>query len=149
LVSNYRSNQNQIKLNEKSAGAVIFRENSDGIIFLLLHYPSGHWDFVKGKMEKNENSLQTVIRETKEETGIFDLSFVDGFEQNIEYDFKFEGESIHKKVVFYLAKTNTEKITISHEHLDFVWLDYKNALKKITYQNAKSVLSKANQLLSK
>jgi 8-oxo-dGTP pyrophosphatase MutT (NUDIX family) len=136
-------------MNEKSAGAVIFRETSDGIVFLLLHYPSGHWDFVKGKIEKNENSLQTVVRETKEETGISDLNFVEGFEENIEYDFQFEGELIHKKVVFYLAKTNTEKITISHEHLDFVWLDYKNALEKTTYQNAKSALSKANQLLAK
>lgn len=136
-------------MNEKSAGAVIFRDGSDGIVFLLLHYPSGHWDFVKGKMEKNENPLQTVIRETKEETGISDLDFVDGFEENIQYNFQFEGELIHKKVVFYLAKTNTEKITISHEHLDFVWLDYKNALEKITYENAKLILSKANKLLAK
>ncbi len=136
-------------MNEKSSGAVIFRDTSEGIVFLLLHYPSGHWDFVKGKMEKGENPLDTVIREAKEETGISDLNFVDGFEENIEYDFQFEGELIHKKVVFYLAKTNTEKITISHEHLDFVWLDYKSALEKTTYQNAKSALSKANQLLFK
>ncbi len=136
-------------MNEKSSGAVIFRETSEGVVFLLLHYPSGHWDFVKGKMEKGENPLDTMVREAKEETGISDLNFVEGFEENIEYDFQFEGELIHKKVVFYLAKTNTEKITISHEHLDFVWLDYKNALEKITYQNAKSALSKANQLLFK
>ena len=136
-------------MNEKSSGAVIFRDTSEGIVFLLLHYPSGHWDFVKGKMEKGENPLDTVIREAKEETGISDLNFVDGFEENIEYDFQFEGELIHKKVVFYLAKTNTEKIIISHEHLDFVWLDYKSALEKTTYQNAKSALSKANQLLFK
>ncbi len=136
-------------MNEKSSGTVIFRDTSEGIVFLLLHYPSGHWDFVKGKMEKGENPLNTVIREAKEETGISDLNFVDGFEENIEYDFQFEGELIHKKVVFYLAKTNTEKITISHEHLDFVWLDYKSALEKTTYQNAKSALSKANQLLLK
>ena len=136
-------------MNEKSSGAVIFRDTPEGIVFLLLHYPSGHWDFVKGKMEKDENPLDTVIREAKEETGISDLNFVEGFEENIEYDFQFEGELIHKKVVFYLAKTNTEKITISHEHLDFVWLDYKSAFEKTTYQNAKSVLSKANQLLFK
>lgn len=136
-------------MNEKSSGTVIFRDTPEGIVFLLLHYPSGHWDFVKGKMEKGENPLDTVVRETKEETGISDLNFVEGFEENIEYDFQFEGELIHKKVVFYLAKTNTEKITISHEHLDFVWLDYKSAFEKITYQNAKSVLSKANQLLFK
>ena len=136
-------------MNEKSSGAVIFRDVPEGIVFLLLNYPSGHWDFVKGKMETGENPLDTVVRETKEETGISDLNFVEGFEENIEYDFQFEGELIHKKVVFYLAKTNTEKITISHEHLNFVWLDYKSAFEKTTYQNTKSVLSKANQLLFK
>ncbi len=136
-------------MNEKSAGAVIFRDSKEGIVFLLLHYPSGHWDFVKGKIEKNENPHQTVIRETKEETGISDLNFIDKFEEIIKYDFEFEGELIHKKVILFLAKTNTEKITISHEHVDYAWLGYENALKKITYENAKSVLAKSNQLLTK
>jgi 8-oxo-dGTP pyrophosphatase MutT (NUDIX family) len=135
-------------LNEISAGAVIFRKNSR-LQFLLLHYPSGHWDFVKGKIEVNENPNQTTIRETKEETGITDLDFVNGFEESVEYEFQYDGELIHKKVIFFLAKTNAVEIKISHEHLDFVWLEFKEALEKITYRNARSVLSKANQLLER
>ncbi len=135
-------------MNEISAGAVIFRKNSR-LQFLLLHYPSGHWDFVKGKIEVNENPNQTTIRETKEETGITDLDFVNGFEESVEYEFQYDGELIHKKVIFFLAKTNTVEIKISHEHLDFVWLEFKEALEKITYRNARSVLSKANQLLER
>ena len=133
-------------MNEISAGVVIFREDSK-LLFLLLYYPSGHWDFVKGKIEEKENTHQTVVRETKEETGITDLDFVDGFEESIEYDFQYDGELIHKKVIFFLAKTNIEKIKISHEHLDYVWLEFEDALEKTTYQNARSVLSRANQLL--
>ncbi len=135
-------------MNEISAGAVIFRKNSR-LQFLLLHYPSGHWDFVKGKIEVNENPNQTTIRETKEETGITDLDFVNGFEESVEYEFQYDGELIHKKVIFFLAKTNAIEIKISHEHLDFVWLGFKEALEKITYRNARSVLSKANQLLER
>ncbi len=138
----------KVKLNEISAGAVIFRKNSR-LQFLLLHYPSGHWDFVKGKIEVNENPNQTTIRETKEETGITDLDFVNGFEESVEYEFQYDGELIHKKVIFFLAKTNAVEIKISHEHLDFVWLEFKEALEKITYRNARSVLSKANQLLER
>lgn len=133
-------------MNEISAGVIIFREDSK-LLFLLLYYPSGHWDFVKGKIEENENTHQTVVRETKEETGITDLDFVDDFEESIEYDFQYEGELIHKKVIFFLAKTSIEKIKISHEHLDYVWLEFEDALEKTTYQNARSVLSIANQLL--
>jgi 8-oxo-dGTP pyrophosphatase MutT (NUDIX family) len=118
------------------------------MVFLLLHYPSGHWDFVKGKIEEGELPHETVVRETKEETSVSDLEFVDNFEENIEYNFQHEGTLIHKKVVFFLAKTKTEKIIISHEHLDHVWLPFEQAYEKTTFENAKNILLKANKLLA-
>ena len=121
-------------------------EKPDGHRFLLLNYPTGHWDFVKGKIERGETLHQTAIRETKEETGISDLEFVEGFEEKINYNFQFEGELILKEVVFFLAKTKTPTVNVSHEHLDYAWLDYEKALQKVTYQNAKNILSKANRL---
>ncbi|MDP3780034.1 MAG: NUDIX domain-containing protein, partial [Nitrosopumilaceae archaeon] len=57
-------------IKEQSAGTVLFIEEDKEKLFLLLHYPTGHWDFVKGKIENNESPEQAVIRETKEETGI-------------------------------------------------------------------------------
>ena len=65
----------------------------------------------------------------------------------MEYDFRFKNEDIHKKVIFFLAKTDTKKIRLSHEHIDYIWLEYEHALKKITYENAKNVLSKAKEFL--
>ena len=133
---------------ETSAGIVLFRSISNENEFLLLNYPQGHWDFIKGKMEKNETPHETALRETKEETGISDIEFIDGFEENIEYDFRFNNENIHKKVIFFLAKTKTlQTVSLSHEHNDYLWLGYNDALKKTTYGNAKNVLSKANEFL--
>ena len=132
---------------EKSAGVVILHEKPEGIQYLLLNYPTGHWDFVKGKIEEGENFRQTAIREASEETGINDLEFIEGFEEKINYNFQFEGELIQKEVIFFVAKTKTSKVKISHEHLDYTWLNYENALKKITYQNAKNILSKINNLI--
>ncbi len=134
---------------ERSAGIVLFLEKPEGNRFLLLNYPTGQWDFVKGKIEHGETEHQTAVRETKEETGISDLEFIDGFKENINYNFQYEGELIYKEVVFFLAKTKTETVMVSHEHLSYTWLDYKNAIGKTTYQNAKDVLSKANDLLQK
>jgi 8-oxo-dGTP pyrophosphatase MutT (NUDIX family) len=131
---------------ERSAGVVVCMEKPDGNRFLLLNYPTGHWDFVKGKIEQGETLHQTAVRETKEETGISDLEFVEGFEEKINYNFQFDGELIQKEVVFFLAKTKTHTVNVSHEHLDYTWLDYENALEKVTYQNAKNILSKANKL---
>jgi len=132
---------------QKSAGIVLFRNASSKNEFLLLNYPQGHWDFVKGKVEPGETQYETASRETKEETGISDIEFIDGFEESVEYNFKFKNEDIHKTVVFFLAKTNEKKITLSHEHSDFVWLEYDDALKKTTFRNAKNVLSKTNKFL--
>ena len=133
---------------QKSAGIVLFRNDSDKNEFLLLNYPQGHWDFVKGKIERNETSHETALRETKEETGITNIEFVDGFEESVEYDFRFKKENIHKKVIFFLAKTNEKNIKLSHEHNDYLWLEYNDALKKTTFENAKNVLTKANEFLS-
>ena len=136
-------------IDETSAGIVLFRRENDKILFLLLHYPSGHWDFVKGKMEKGETYHETAIRETKEETGISDVNFVDSFEEWIQYNFQYEGELVNKKVVFFLAETKTKEVEISHEHLNFTWMDYVTAMEKTTFDNAKTILSKSYALLSK
>jgi len=132
---------------QKSAGIVLFSNTSNKNEFLLLNYPQGHWDFVKGKVEQGETPHETALRETKEETGISVIEFIDVIEESVEYDFRFKNEDIHKKVIFFLAKTNEKKISLSHEHNDFVWLEYDDALKKTTFRNAKNVLSKANEFL--
>ena len=135
-------------IEETSAGIVIFRKEGSKKIFLLLHYPSGHWDFVKGKMEKGESTHQTAIREAQEETGITDITFVENFEEWIEYNFKYQGELVQKKVVFFLAETKTKEIKISHEHSGYTWMDYNSSMDKTTFDNAKTVLTKAQNLLS-
>ena len=134
-------------LKEISAGMVFFRNASGENQFLLLNYPQGHWDFVKGKIEKNEEARETARREAGEETGINNFQFVDGFEEYVEYEFRFKNTIIHKKVIFFLAKTDPKKIQLSHEHIGYIWLGYNDALKKITYENAKNVLTKANEFL--
>jgi len=135
-------------IEETSAGIVLFRKEGPKKLFLLLHYPSGHWDFIKGKMEKGETTHETAIRETGEETGITDIVFVENFEEWIEYNFKYQGELVQKKVVFFLAETKMKEVKISHEHSGYTWIDYNTAMEKTTFDNAKTVLTKAKKLLS-
>jgi 8-oxo-dGTP pyrophosphatase MutT (NUDIX family) len=136
-------------IEETSAGIVLFRKEDSKILFLLLHYPSGHWDFIKGKREEGESTHETAIREAKEETGITDITFLENFEEWIKYDFQYQGELVHKKVVFFLAETKTKQVMISHEHLDYTWMDYNTSMKKTTFDNAKTVLTRAQMLLTK
>lgn len=130
-----------------SSGIILFNENESIRKYLLLNYPTGHWDFIKGGMENDENPHQTSIREAKEETGISDIEFIDGFKEEIEYFFRANNHNIHKKVIFFLARTKTTNVILSNEHLNFIWLDFETAIKKLTYDNAINLLKKSELLL--
>ncbi len=133
---------------EKSCGIVVYRQEDDQRLYLVLKYPGGHLDFVKGHVEDNENEHQTATRELVEETGIADITYVDGFREPIEYDYYKYGQPSHKLVVFFLAKTETKDVIISHEHHDFYWMPYKKAVEEVTFENAKQLLVKAETLLN-
>lgn len=139
---------------EKSAGAIIFRIVGNEPHYLLLHYPSGHWEFAKGHIEDGENPEEAAKREIKEETGIKDSKLMPEFKEYTKYFFRknygLEGKAkktapwVFKLVIFYLAETKTENVKISHEHKGFAWMPYHQAFKKLTYKNAKNLLIKAN-----
>ena len=131
---------------EKSCGAVVFLKSPE-VKYLLLRYGAGHWDFVKGNVEPNESEKETVIREIREETSIIDIRFIDDFREKIEYFYRRQGTTVHKEVVFFLAETRTEKVTLSFEHVGYIWLNYQNAMEKLTFKNAKNILQKAFKLL--
>lgn len=142
---------------EKSAGAVIFvkepsfvkttEDKNSKIYYLLLHYKSGHWDFPKGHIEKEETEEETTKREVEEETGLKDIEIIKGFKESIKYFFRLKGRNIFKTVVFYLAEARTKEVKISWEHIGYKWLPYYEALKQLTFKNAKEILKKANDYI--
>ncbi len=134
-------------IKERSAGAVIFYAAEGGPEYLLLHYTAGHWDFPKGNIEPGESELETVRREVEEETGIRDIELVYGFRKLIRYHYRKGKELVSKEVVFYLAESKTKDVRISWEHTGYVWLGYEDALKKLTYKNAKELLRDAHEVV--
>jgi bis(5'-nucleosidyl)-tetraphosphatase len=135
-------------LNEKSCGAVVYIRNPN-VKYLLLQYEAGHWDFVKGNVEAGENEQQTAVRELGEETGITDAKFIDGFKETISYFYKRQGATVLKEVVFFLMETKTANVKLSFEHIGFIWLTYDDAMRRLTFKNARDVLQKADQFLRK
>ncbi|MEK9151290.1 MAG: NUDIX domain-containing protein [Patescibacteria group bacterium] len=143
---------------EVSVGAVIFRMENGRRLYLLLHYPSGHFDFAKGHVESGETEEMTLCRETEEETGIRDLQVFPA-RTSIRYFYVAKGNErakrlknrrgiwIFKQVHFYPAQTETRDIRISHEHIGSVWLPYEEALAKVTFENARRVLMEAEASL--
>jgi bis(5'-nucleosidyl)-tetraphosphatase len=138
-----------VVIREKSCGAVLFIKQGDQIKYLLLNYAARHWDFVKGNVEQNETEKETALRELKEETGITDAQFIDGFKETIAYFYRRQGLTVHKEVVFFIMESPKDKVTLSFEHIGYVWLNYDQAMERLNFKNAKDVLQKAQDFLKK
>ncbi len=153
---------------EVSVGAVIVRREPDvapGKLgewrYLLLRYPHGHWDFVKGHVEPGETHKETLQRETLEESGISELNIMPGFHQKIRYFYTAKGTErekrrrqkrglwIFKTVHYYLAQTGTIEVILSNEHIDFAWLPFHDAVERASFSSAKSMLERAQAFLER
>ncbi len=126
---------------------VFYMEGTAEPEYLLLHYTAGHWDFPKGNIEAGENEKQAATREIREETGITDVEFLDGFRMKIEYKYRHGRRLVQKEVVLFLARTRTRQVTLSHEHIGFAWRKFDDARQQLTYRNATNLLSAAKDSL--
>ena len=134
-----------------SGGIVVYHKDRHATVsYLLLHYGAGHWDFPKGKLEVGETKDQAARRELHEETGLHEVKIHEGFQESLVYQFNdFRGKPVEKTVYFFVGEVPYQgPITLSHEHQGYIWLPYQEALDKLTYQNAKNVLIKAQAFLT-
>ena len=130
---------------EISAGVILARK-APHREYLLLDYGS-HWDFPKGHIEPGESPKTAAMRELQEETGIRDAPFVPGFQESMRYFYRKAGEGMQKVVIYFLAETPTGDVSLSHEHSGYVWLPFEDALKRLTFRNARDLLAKADSFL--
>lgn len=134
---------------EYSAGIVIYYKQDAVILYLLLNYAHGHWDFPKGHIEGDETKEEAALRELKEETGL-EVRIKPGLQEEFTYYFRGPDskELIHKTVFFFMGESLTQKVTLSIEHIGYAWLPYEQAIGQLTYKNARDLLHKVHQNLN-
>ncbi len=145
---------------ERSVGAVVFRVVQGKIEFLLLQYRNGHWEFPRGKMEEGEEEQDTMRREIYEETGIKNITVIEGFRRTMSFAYRACGQEkkerikdqacifVRKKAIFYLAESHDSTVTVSCEHRAAEWLSFGDAKERLTYKNGKKVLTHAQKYLN-
>jgi 8-oxo-dGTP diphosphatase len=79
---------------------------------------AGIWEFVGGKLEFGEDLISGLKREVIEETGlevvVDKLLFATTFKT---HDYR------QVVIINYLCHSNTDEVTLSSEHTDYVWAD--------------------------
>jgi len=130
-----------------SAGAILFRDTRGRREYLLLKSRPGDWEFPKGGVEGDEELQQTAIREVTEEAGIEDFRLLDGFREDYDYVFEAGGNTIHKTVHLFVAKSFEASAELSKEHRDLQWRDYEQAINTITQDGPRDILREAHEFL--
>lgn len=129
---------------ETSCGVVLVNFGS----VLLLQYPQGHWGFPKGHYEEADGAYQrTALRELEEETGISDVRMIEGWRMRTHYTFSRKGRKVEKQVFWFIGETDALEITLSHEHRNFMWLEWEEAESQLNFVQSKEVLRGARAQL--
>jgi len=139
---------------ERSAGGVVVRRDADSHapLYLLIRDSYENWGFPKGHIEPGERPAAAARREVEEETGLRGVE-VRAPIDTIDWYFRFRGRLIHKVCDFYLmelepgasADTSPQQ---SEGITACVWAFYDEAARRVSYDNARRLLTRARAMIA-
>ena len=131
---------------EKSCGAVVWREHDGQRQYLLARHVGGHWSVPKGHMEAGEKEADTARREILEETDL-ETTIDTGFRRTVTY---YPQMGVVKDVVFFAASPSGGQEQAQEEEITEIgWFSFQEACSLITFASDEDVLLAADQYLSK
>ena len=131
---------------EKSCGAVIWREENGLRQYLLARHNGGHWSFPKGHVENSETEEETAIREIREETGL-QAAIDTAFRHQVTYSPK---PGVILDVIFFIAvPTGGTEHAQEEEISQLGWFSFQEAADRITYATDEEILMAAEAYLGR
>lgn len=121
----------------EQAGAIVVRvaKNGPRILLVTARRNPRNWIFPKGHIEKGESRRRAAIREAWEEAGV-DGS-VAGSAGAMTFDFGVNSYRVH----YFVVVTNDQGKEREGRRLR--WCRYKQALRKLTYDETRNLLEEA------
>ncbi|MGC1879528.1 MAG: NUDIX domain-containing protein [Rhabdochlamydiaceae bacterium] len=125
----------------ESFGIVPFLKEEGGWkVLLILHREGNHWGFPKGKANPGETPLEAATRELKEETGLSVIQILREEPLAEQYQFRRKKEFI-VKIVHYFPALIEGSLQLQQEEIrDAKWLPVSEALKQLTFREARHIL---------
>lgn len=129
---------------ERSAGGVVVRPTNGGARVLLIRDPYGKWGLPKGHLEGEEGPREAALREVTEETGLAPLVLGPDLGE-IDWMFRLHGRRIHKYCRFYLMASFRGEVEpqVAEGITDGRWLAPDDALREVSYDNARTMVRRA------
>jgi len=100
------------------------------------------WDLPGGSREPNEDLIEGIKREVKEECGLDITNVVPIYSTTEIREWK-DNAGPHKRnavFIFFTAKTGSDNVVLSFEHDKYQWVDLEKAIDEIDYYLHKDVL---------
>lgn len=132
---------------ETSAGGVVYKKEN-GQVFILLAQHSAHhgWGFPKGLVDEGEDRKTTALREVNEEGGV--QAKIVAELTPAEYFYKLEGETIKKKVFYFLMEyLSGDPADHDWEVEAADWVPLDKAEGQLSFKSDKEVFRKAKEYL--
>ncbi|MBT8335097.1 MAG: NUDIX hydrolase [Gemmatimonadetes bacterium] len=133
---------------ERSAGGVVLRRIDGEQHVLIIRDPYDNWGLPKGHLERGEDERAAARREVHEETGLA-VNEVGAELGCIDWYFRVDGHSVHKFCTFFLMRAPRGDATpeVAEGITECVWLPLDQAIRRLTYDNARAMLQRAADVL--
>ena len=118
----------------KQAGAIVVRAGKSGprILLVTARRNPNNWIFPKGHVEAGETLRDAAVREAREEAGVEGKVIAPA--GRMTFDF---GENTYR-ISYFVVKT--EDVGQEREGRQLRWLKYKQALKRLTFEETQDLL---------
>lgn len=131
-----------------SYGVIPLQRRGDAWMVLLVRHREGHWSFPKGHPETGETPFETAARELREETGLSVRTLLSAEPLTERYTFSINGVSVAKTVSYYLAEVEGDVSVQEDEISSYSWDPLETAMTRITFSEARRLLSQVKQFLN-
>lgn len=133
---------------EHSCGALLVVQGEHPTRYLVIEGTGGHIGFPKGHIEAGEDIPATVARELREEVGVTDFTYIEGYRVDSAVTTR---NKRHKDVTYFLASFDPARNPLRRQEEEIVnlWLlEYEDARKRVNTELDRELLDKAEALLN-